>query len=210
MTRSAEMEKINQIQRRNAGSSSHGRNNMNTAANPGRKSAEHIRRMPENRLPQNRKGNGAVVSARPKIRLTENVETVHRAPRTQIPVGTIFFTVIATLLLMFMVYMSVQINEYTASVSSLNTKISQLQTKQKNLASEVIKKDDLVYIEEYATKELGMVKEENLPKKYISVGSEDKAEIIQKDAETNGYGSLSTLLSAIGENLQAFLAYMKD
>ena len=154
--------------------------------------------------------NKAPAVAKPRIQLTEHVETVKEAPHTQLPVGVIFFTLIATLLLMFMVYMNVQINEYTTSVSTLNSEIAALKTKERELTSEVIKKEDLVYIEEYATKKLGMVKEENLPQKYVSVGSEDKAEIVDREGESGGYGSLSTLLSAIGENLQAFLSYMRD
>ena len=168
-----------------------------------------MRKTVKNRAVQHT-GTKAPAAAKPRVYLTEHVETVKKAPRTQLPVGVICFTLIATLLLMFMVYMNVQINEYTTTVSNLNSEIATLKTKERELSSEVIKKEDLVYIEEYATKKLGMVKGENLPQKYISVGSEDKAEVVEQEKGNSGYGSLSTLLSAIGENLQAFLSYMRD
>ncbi len=137
--------------------------------------------------------------------------------RTPIPIATISITIICTLMIMVIVYSSAQVYQYTMDVGALEYEISTLAKKQAELSLELEQKDDIRVIEDYATNVIGMVKGDTVEKRYITLSGGEKIEILDPDikedteisANSNDTGFFSTILSAIGENFNALLEYLK-
>lgn len=66
--------------------------------------------------------------------------------------------IVATGLLMAAIASVVRVNENTVKLSEIKNEISTLQKQKKELESELEKKNDMVAFEQYAMKELGMLK----------------------------------------------------
>ncbi len=164
------------------------------------KTAENLPAVQEKSIiaPENIKG----------LKIKEKTFTKPAKSKTPMPMGTMFMAVICSILLMFIVFVGVQVSDYSTQVSQLSTELKGLIEEEEELNFELSQKHDLKYIEQQA-QAMGMVKEDKLPKKYVSVAGGDSSEVILAEKEEDKY-SFSALLSALGESLGEILEYIKD
>lgn len=143
------------------------------------------------------------------LKIKEKTFTKTAKSKTPMPVGTIFMAVICTLLLMFIVFVGVQVSDYSSQVSDLSRELKGLIEKEEALNFELSQKNDLNYIEQQA-QAMGMVKEDKLPKKYVAIAGDDASQVLIAEKEEDAGYSLSGILSALGESFGEILEYIKD
>ena len=133
---------------------------------------------------------------------TVHVEpTVHtvKTAAAPFPITTLLLALVCTALLMFTIYNFVIINEYTVTVSNLKNQVSSLAAEEKELSLALDRKNDLLLIEQIASEELGMVKLDQVSKKYITLEKEDKIEVAD-DSDTENINIFGEIMSAMGNN----------
>lgn len=129
--------------------------------------------------------------------------TVRKKERTPFPIATVFTSVIITVLFLFMMMNYAEIDKSNKQIDDLDSKITGLKNEEANLTIKLDKKDNLIYIEKYATEELGMVKKETLEYKTVNLLPKDKSEIMKyDDGEEGGFGFL---LAGVGEVIKDFI-----
>ena len=128
------------------------------------------------------------------------VRTIRARTKSRLPVSSVFFMLVCTLLIMFMIINYVQINEYTQEVASLKREMTALESERTDLELELEKKNDLATIEEEARK-LGMMGSEDLVKRVVKSQKEDTVE--KFETEDEDFGIVATALSAIWQNVKA-------
>lgn len=138
----------------------------------------------------------------------EAVTTVKAKSKSPFPISAVVMVTICTLLLMFLVFSYVQINEYTIEVASLRGELSDLAGEKKELTLALEEKNDMLEIEQYALENLGMVKADQLTKKHISLDQEDKIEVVETEPSED-MTVVSGVMSAIGENFKGLWEYME-
>ena len=107
------------------------------------------------------------------------------------PVRFLFYALIATVMLMFIVYTNSVVNEISYEISDLEAKIADTRAENEKLSIELDRKYDLKYIEEEATK-LGLVKSTDVVKHYVNIsGTEDV--VIANDTGSSPVGITATL-----------------
>ena len=141
-----------------------------------------------------------------KLKIKEKTLTKKEKAKSPLPIGTVFMTVICALLLMFIVFISIEVTDYNASVAKMSNDMKQLVEEEEELRFKLSQKNDLEYIEQMASS-LGMVKEDKLPKKYVSVAGDDQSKVLDSTEEKNDY-SISALLSALGDSLNEIMEYI--
>lgn len=143
-----------------------------------------------------------------KLKLKEKTFTKKEKSKTPLPIGTVFMSVICAMLMMFIVFVSVQVTDYNNKVTELSGQLKQLVEEEEKINFGLSQKHDLEYIEQQAAA-MGMVKEDKLPKKYVSVAGGDSAEVLAPDDDDGGY-SFSALFSALGDSLNEIMEYIQD
>ncbi|MBQ7399416.1 MAG: septum formation initiator family protein [Clostridia bacterium] len=123
-----------------------------------------------------------------------------RVKSAPFPVRFVFYALIATVMLMFIVYTNSVVNEISYDIGDLKTKISETRAENEKLSIELDKKYDLKYIEEVATKELGLVKSTEVVKHYVSISGNDDVVI------ANETGAASTNLGVTLDSLKQSVA----
>lgn len=118
------------------------------------------------------------------------------------PVSFVFYALVMSVMLMFIVYSNSVVNEISYDIGDLETKISTLKAENEKLGVEIEKKYDLKYIEEVAVTELGLVKNTDVVKHYISIASGDEVVVSEKASQPAAklsatFDSLKTSLSKI-------------
>ena len=84
----------------------------------------------------------------------------------------------------------------------MKTQLSALQTTAADLELKIEEKNDIRTIEKIATEELGMVKEDSVQKKYVSLSDGERIDLVeepQTDTEEGLGTMLSSILSALGK-----------
>lgn len=114
-------------------------------------------------------------------RAESSIRTIASKSKTPIPKTFIAGAIVCTLLFMYMIYNMVYINERTRDITELEKELNVLTVRRKELEDELEKKNDLVFIEDYAVNRLGMVKTDRLSRQYISIENEDKIEILSEE-----------------------------
>lgn len=147
-------------------------------------------------------GKKAQQKSEPKI---HTVEALRRIP---MPTAVIFMTFICTVLFMAMIMSFVRINEITIELESLERKEASLAKTQSELTLSLEKKNDLREIERYAIEELGMVKIDQLAKKYITLDVDEKIEL-SEDSKSSG-NPASDLFTYIADNVRDFFKYISN
>lgn len=113
----------------------------------------------------------------------------------------VFYLLTFTSLLIFLSMGYSKINEYTTEIETLKKSI----TEQNNIAAmleiQIDSRDNLREIEHEAVTRLGMIKEENIPKKYISLERQD---MIELKPEAQKEANLSVVMSGAAELLADF------
>lgn len=125
-----------------------------------------------------------------------------RVKSAPFPVSFIFYALVMSVMLMFIVYSNSVVNEISYDIGDLETKISTLKAENEKLGVEIEKKYDLKYIEEVAITELGLVKNTDVVKHYISIASGDEVVVSEKASQPAAklgatFDSLKTSLSKI-------------
>ena len=114
------------------------------------------------------------------------VVTTAVASATSIPAVYIFSLVLVAVVFMYVVSLSVQVEEYSRSIDDMESRIAELKEESTRLEVQLESKYDLGEVERIATQEYGMVVSTNLPKKYISISSsEDVWEEAEQEKEAN-------------------------
>lgn len=161
--------------------------------------------------PKNLSNNGASLQKNGEQRLTRTrpvasrsfkVTTRKKEEKKPFPFATVFTTAAFTLLFLFMMLNYVELDKYNSQISELKSEMTDLKTEEDKLRVKLERRDDLAYIEEYASNQLGMVKADELETYYVDIKAEDKADIITyDDGKESGIG---VLLSGVGQTIRSF------
>ena len=107
-----------------------------------------------------------------------------RVAAESFPTRFLFYALIATVMLMFIVYTNSVVNEISYDISDLEAKISETRAENEKLSIELDKKYDLKYIEEVATTKLGLVKSTDVVKHYVSISGTDDVVVASETGKT--------------------------
>lgn len=130
--------------------------------------------------------------------------TIRKKEKTPFPISVIFTSIIITALFIFMMMNYAELDKYNSEIAKSEQKLTELKQQQHDLSVKLDKKDDPIYIENYAKEKLGMVKKETLPYETINLQPSDKTEVIRYD-DGNGGGGLGFLLAGISEIINNFM-----
>lgn len=126
--------------------------------------------------------------------------------KTPFPVSMIALLAVCTVMVMVMMNSFAQLYEYRSEISQLETQQKELASEETRLRGLVEAKEDVRLVEQVATEELGMVSSDLAKSRFVSLSSEDRVEI-KNTPSGEETGAFSTLLSAIGENLGTLSEY---
>ena len=107
------------------------------------------------------------------VRVEPKIHTITDTRKVSFPYSIVFLSLICSILFFYMIFNYVQINEHTAAVSDLKSEIATLAVEKNDLSAKLDQKNDLAYIEKVAREELGMVKIDEITKKYITMDPGD-------------------------------------
>lgn len=108
-----------------------------------------------------------------------------RVKASPFPIRFVFYAIVLTGMLMFVIYGNSVINELSYESNDLKSSIAQLKQENDSLQFEIDKKYDLKYIENVATTELGLVKSTDVVKHYVSISGGDTVEV--SDSENSSH-----------------------
>jgi len=103
-----------------------------------------------------------------------------------------------------MLWSFVQINEETIRIESLERELKAAVAEEKELTLRLEEKNNLRKIEEYAKTQLGMVQIDQLAKKYITITSQDKIEVLSEDEKIEEGDE-----SGISEKIKGLFEYFR-
>ena len=103
------------------------------------------------------------------VHVEPTVRTVTATTKVNFPYSVIFLSLICSLMFFYMIFNYVQINEHTSTISDIAT----LSFETNELTTKLDQKNDLNLIEQIATEKLGMVKIDEITKKYITMDPGD-------------------------------------
>ena len=145
---------------------------------------------------------------------TEKVrQTGHGVGEVQVkgrafPVGYLVMLAVVTMMIMTILFSISQIYQTTGTIDELERELSELQTMAAELELAVEEKNDIRVIERIATEDLGMVKEDAVQRKYISLSDGERIDIIADEtAETDA--AHGVLLSSIWSSLGSLFDYFR-
>lgn len=123
-----------------------------------------------------------------------------RVKKKVIPPVFVAMLLVSTLMIMFLVMSISEIYETTNEIAMLEEQIATLKADAEDLKLQLEEKNDIRVIEEIATTQLGMTKEDSTQRKYVSLSDGERIDIIEveTDEETGGV-LLSSIFSAIGD-----------
>ncbi len=138
------------------------------------------------------------------VRMPKPTIKTYKNPTTRpFPIAVVFSSLICTILIMFIVYNYVKLNEYTSEASALTNQLTALKQTEEELNNELAKRVDLMEIERIAKEDYGMIKNDHLTKKYITIENEDKTVVVTDEPEGTG-SSYTTLMSIIADLFSEF------
>lgn len=112
---------------------------------------------------------------------------------------------IGTVMVMFLVFNISEVYEMTNEVSQLESELDDLEAAAEQLELRLEEKNDIREIENIATSKLGMVKEDALQRRYISLSEGEHIEILNNgEEETSGGVLLSSVFSSLGKFFERF------
>ncbi len=144
---------------------------------------------------------------RVEINDDEDVFEEIKVERRKMPWSFLVVLAVSTVMIMLVILSVAQIYESTQEVSGLKYTISELKDTIDDLELKIDEKNDIRLIEQKATKELGMVKEDSLQKKYISLSDGERVDLVENTDEADAMGG--TMLSSIFSALSDFFDYFK-
>lgn len=114
---------------------------------------------------------------------------------------------IGTLMVMCLVFSISQVYQTTNQIERLEAELETLRGEADDLQLRLEEKNDVRKIEEIATAELGMVKEDSLQRRYVSLSDGEYIELVGNGEETDestGGVMLSSIFSSLGQFFERF------
>lgn len=106
------------------------------------------------------------------------IETLADTEAKPFPFRLLLTVLMCTALVMTVLYTYMELNKYTTMLSTLSYRLSALKAETNTLSAEVVRREDIISIEQTASEILGMVKTDVLTKQYVSIENEDKTEVV--------------------------------
>jgi cell division protein FtsL len=118
-------------------------------------------------------------------------------------VGFLVTLAVVTTMIMTILFSVSQIYQTTNNIADLERKLNDLQTTAAELELAIEEKNDIRVIEQIATDQLGMVKEDSVQRKYISLSDGERIDLVGEE-ETLADGAFGTMLSSLFAALAGF------
>ena len=151
-------------------------------------------------------GNGFVLGELPVPMDTEKkskkrdwIPTKKSRIKEPMPLATIVFSILCTVLVMFMMINFVKINEYTHDIADMQDQMARLERQEQELTVELEKKNDLTGIDMEA---LGLVKEDTLQKVELTTENDETTEHFE--VEEKSMGMVETVMNALYRNFKEY------
>lgn len=126
------------------------------------------------------------------------------------PVGYLAMLAAVTLMIMGILISISQVYQTTGTIADLEDELVTLQAEIDKLELAIEEKNDIRVIEQIATDQLGMVKEDSVQRKYVSLSDGERIDIIEDDEDTVEQGTLGTMLSSLAEAFAGFFESLGD
>jgi cell division protein FtsL len=152
---------------------------------------------------------GRQVKGRKLFRFFRSDENIHeiKVDRKRISPGFLLILSFCTVMIMMVILSFSQIYQTARDISKLEKQAEVLQETIEELELKLDEKNDIRLVEQMATAGLGMVKEDSLQRKYISLSDGERIDLIEADedgAEQGGSAMLSSIFAVFGDWLEYF------
>lgn len=138
----------------------------------------------------------------------EDVFEEIKVDRKKMPKTFLVVLALSTIMIMLIIMSVAQIYQTTQEVSTLEDTIEKLKETIDDLELKLDEKNDIRLIEQMATTEMGMVKEDSLQRKYISLSNGERVDLIENPNAVEE-GGTGTMLSSIFSVFSDFFEYFK-
>jgi len=190
-----------------------------------RQESGNSRRVPEGARPQNRVKNAnsrgnppkkpKASAAKPKTKIrtqpvwqADEIAEVKVEGRRMTPMFAVFL-VIGTMMIMSIVLSFSEIYQTTSEIAKLENTLAALRDQAAELELKLEERNDIRVIEQIATEELGMVKEDAVQRKYISLSDGERIDIIEDGNAEEASAAPGILLSSIWSSLGNLFDYFR-
>jgi len=119
------------------------------------------------------------------------------------------FLVIGTMMIMSIVLSFSEIYQTTSEIAKLENTLAALRDQAAELELKLEERNDIRVIEQIATEELGMVKEDAVQRKYISLSDGERIDIIEDGNAEEASAAPGILLSSIWSSLGNLFDYFR-
>lgn len=121
----------------------------------------------------------------------------------------VVFLIIGTLMIMSIVFSFSEIYRTTGEISSLENTLSELEDRAAELELKLEEKNDIRIIEQMATEELGMVNQDSVQRKYISLSDGERIDVIENESANEDKAASGVLLSSFWSSLGSLFDYFR-
>ncbi len=146
-----------------------------------------------------------------RVRRAPAVKEVRMANKP-FPIATLSLLAIFTVMIMVIIVSFAQNYELSSDIAALEAQAQALAQSERELALALEERDDIRVIEDIAVNRIGMVRGNLVESRFVSVSGGDRIVLNNQNTDTaderGGYGLFSTMLSAIGENLDKLREYV--
>lgn len=139
---------------------------------------------------------------------TEEITEVKVEGRRMTPMFAVFL-VIGTMMIMSIVLSFSEIYQTTSEIAQLESDLADLKDTAAQLELKLEEKNDIRVIEQIATEELGMVKEDAVQRKYLSLSDGERIDIIEDENADSATKASGVLLSSIWSSLGSLFDYFR-
>ena len=155
-------------------------------------------RLKATRIPSVRSDNSAISRKRVAGAVKTKIEVIteKNERKKPFPVSVIACCLAITVSLMYIITLFIHIDDYSSDISDLKGEISSYKDQVTALELRLENKYDLDEIERIAVEEYGMVRADQLPKKYVSLAGDDVVEITSPN-ESSGIGNLLSVFASL-------------
>ncbi len=157
---------------------------------------------------ESRQMRSAAAAARDKKAKTRYEEV--RVARSPFPFAALITATIFTVILLAVMFAFVQNYELSGEISKLEAERDTLTRQEQILQLQLEQRDDIRVIEDIAVNKIGMVKNDLVENRFVSVSGGNRVELsapLQEEEEENS-NVFSGMLSAIGENFAKLREYI--
>lgn len=143
---------------------------------------------------------GEYVRAKRREKAREPKIVTRRVKAKPFPIGFVFYALMITMVLMFVIYSHSVVNEISYDINGLESKITEYRLENERLSLELEQRNDLKYIEEVASTRLGMVKSTDIVKHYVSISGGDK--VVVSEEKTSAGAQLFASLNGLKQSVE--------